>query len=140
MGPGRRANIKYTGGLVKDDGVVSSVAITAVVFSRLPHWTQLSKQPKAVQTEWNRMLTALRGHENHHVTIAQSHLNGLPAALNGIHEDDLKTTWQEQMDSLQGAQDQYDTDTTHGQTEGVSLDLSVEPTKDEEESEAAPSE
>ena len=125
-GMGGAKDIVYTTGTVNEDGIVSSVTITATLFTTLPNWTQLSSKPQAVQDEWNRMLGALRGHENHHVSIGRTHLEGLRTALAAIHEDDLATTWSEKMTALQNAQDEYDASTTNGQTEGVTLDYSVE--------------
>jgi predicted secreted Zn-dependent protease len=71
------------------------------------------------------MLGALRGHENHHVSIAETHMEGLRTALANIHEDDLATVWREKMQALQDAQDAYDTSTTNGQTEGVTLNYGI---------------
>jgi predicted secreted Zn-dependent protease len=132
-GLGGARDIAYSSGTVNDDGIVSSVTITATLFTTLPNWTQLSSKPQAVQDEWNRMLTALRGHENHHVSIGRTHLEGLRTALAAIHEDDLATTWSEKMTALQDAQNEYDATTTSGQTEGVNLDWSVEHPAEEEE-------
>jgi hypothetical protein len=134
-GMGGARDIAYTSGIVREDGIVSSVTITATLFTTLPNWTQLSSKPQAVQDEWNRMLGALRGHENHHVSIGRTHLEGLRTALAAIHEDDLATTWSEKMTALQNAQDEYDASTTNGQTEGVVLDYGVEQPAEEEEEE-----
>jgi predicted secreted Zn-dependent protease len=131
-GLGGARNIAYTTGTVRDDGIVSSVTITGQLFRILPRWTQLSSKSEAVRNEWNRMLGALSGHESRHVSIARTHLNALPAALSAIHESDLPTVWSEKMTALQDAQNEYDTTTTNGQTEGVTLDLNVEqPTESE---------
>ena len=134
-GMGGAKDIAYTSGTVNEDGIVSSVTITATLFTTLPNWTQLSSKPQAVQDEWNRMLGALRGHENHHVSIGRTHLEGLRTALAAIHEDDLATTWSEKMTALQDAQNEYDASTTSGQTEGVVLDYGVEQPPEEEEEE-----
>jgi hypothetical protein len=131
-GLGGARNIAYSTGTVNEDGIVSSVTITATLFTTLPSWTQLGSKPEAVRNEWNRMLSALRGHENHHVSIGRTHLEGLRTALAAIHENDLASTWSEKMAALQDAQNEYDTTTTNGQTEGVTIDLNVEQPAEEE--------
>ena len=134
-GLGGARNIAYSTGTVNEDGIVSSVTITATLFTTLPSWTQLGSKPEAVRNEWNRMLSALRGHENHHVSIARTHLEGLRTALAAIHEDDLGSTWSEKITALQDAQIEYDTSTHSGQDEGVTIDLNVEQPPEEEEEE-----
>ncbi len=125
-GRGGAENIVYNAGNVSSSGVVETISITATLFTRLPVWTGLASRPEPVRNEWNRMLDALRGHENHHVSVAQTALNGLKTSLNGVSETDLPALWQEAMSALQTAQDEYDTSTDHGQNEGVYLDANVE--------------
>jgi hypothetical protein len=133
-GLGGIRNIHMSSGSVGEDGIVSSVTITGEYFTSLPRWTHLSSKPERVQDEWNRMLAALTGHENHHVSIAQEHMNALPDTLSNIHEDDLHQVWGDAISALRQAQIDYDSETTNGQTEGVTLDAAVE---DEPEGEAA---
>jgi hypothetical protein len=125
-GRGGAENIAYSAGAVDADGIVTSIRITAVLFTELPNWRGLASKSERVRNEWNRMLGALRGHENNHVSIARTHLQELRSSLNGVTEDELPTLWREKIAALQAAQDEYDTSTTSGQTEGVTLDLSVE--------------
>ena len=140
-GRGGVRNLGYTTGTVNDDGIVSSVTITGAYFRTLPNWTQKSSQSSAVQGEWDRMLTALTGHENHHVSIARTHIEELRGELSSIREGDLASTWNAKVGptgALQTAQNDYDTSTTSGQSEGVSL---TEPTEEGEaagEAESAP--
>jgi predicted secreted Zn-dependent protease len=136
-GQGGARDLRYSGGTVNDDGIVSSVTITGVYFRILPNWTTLSSQSEAVRNEWNRMLGVLSTHETRHVTIARTHVEELRTELSSIHEDDLASTWETKMTALQNAQNEYDTTTTNGQTEGVNLDLSVGDEDEEVEEESA---
>ncbi|MPZ49076.1 MAG: DUF922 domain-containing protein [Dehalococcoidia bacterium] len=131
-GRGGAENIVYTAGAVDEDGIVTSIRITAVLFTELPSWRGLASKPERVRNEWNRMLAALRDHENNHVAIARTHLEELTTSLDGVSEDELPALWSEKMAALQGAQAEYDTATTSGQTEGVTLDLSLEEDETEE--------
>jgi hypothetical protein len=125
-GLGGARNIRGTPGTADADGILQSVTVTAELFTRLPNWTRLAGKPEPVRNEWNRMLAALRGHENHHVSIARTHLDALETTLSGIHEDDFQRVWGEAIAGLQTAQQDYDDSTHSGQDEGVTLDLNVE--------------
>lgn len=125
-GRGGARNIRGTPGPANADGILQSVTVTADLFTTLPNWTRLAGKPERVRNEWNRMLAALRGHENHHVSIARTHLEALETTLSGIHEDDFQQVWGDAIAGLQTAQQDYDDSTHSGQDEGVTLDLAVE--------------
>ena len=125
-GLGGARNIRGTPGPANEDGILQSVTVTAELFTSLPNWTRLAGKPEPVRNEWNRMLAALRGHENHHVSIARTHLESLETTLSGVHEDDFQRVWGEEIAALRAAQQEYDDSTHSGQDEGVTLDLAVE--------------
>ncbi len=125
-GQGGARNIVATPGAANADGILTSITITAVLFTTLPIWSRLASKPERVRNEWNRMLGALRGHEDHHVSIARTHLEELRTSLVGTSEAAFQSVWRGKMTALQAAQAAYDTSTTNGQTEGVMLDLNAE--------------
>ncbi|HEU0074024.1 MAG TPA: DUF922 domain-containing protein [Dehalococcoidia bacterium] len=125
-GLGGARNIRGTPGPANSDGILQSITVTADLFTTLPNWTRLAGKPERVRNEWNRMLAALRGHENQHVSIARTHLEALETRLSGIHEDDFQQVWGDAIAGLQTAQQDYDDSTHSGQDEGVTLDLAVE--------------
>jgi len=107
------------------DGVATSVAVTARITVELPRWTTLSKQPRRVQAEWNRMLTALRRHENEHVRIARERIQQLAGEMSGKPESDLPDIHARCLQELDTLSDAFDQRTDHGAKEGVTLDLNV---------------
>jgi len=125
-GLGGARNIRGTPGPANEDGILQSVTATAELFTNLPNWTRLAGKPEPVRNEWNRMLAALRDHENNHVSIARTHLEALETTLSGIHEDDFQQVWGDAIAGLRTAQQDYDDSTHSGQDEGVTLDLNVE--------------
>jgi len=107
------------------DGVATSVAVTARITVELPRWTTLSKQPRRVQAEWNRMLTALRRHENEHVRIARERIQQLAGEMSGKPESDLPDIHARCLQDLDTLSNAFDQRTDHGEKEGVTLDLKV---------------
>jgi hypothetical protein len=107
------------------DGVATSVSVTARITVELPRWTSLSKQPRRVQAEWNRMLAALRRHENEHVRIARERIQKLAGEMSGKPESELPDIHARCVQELDTLSDDFDTRTDHGQKEGVTLDLNV---------------
>jgi hypothetical protein len=114
-------NVQTTGGRV------TRVNITMRLTIRMPRWTQgYSEASAAARAEWQRMLTALQAHEDHHAAMARERAPRFKENILGQPAGEAGTRYQETLDDLQTDQDTYDTETSHGETEGVTLDTSIE--------------
>ena len=108
---------------------VSSIVVKAGYTITMPAWGVLSKQPKACQDEWNRMWKALRAHEDGHLDVFNKGVAALVKTLtalkSGTH-DDIDAVVNKALKDIQMGHDKYDASTTHGQKEGVKLDITEE--------------
>jgi predicted secreted Zn-dependent protease len=121
-------NLKYDS-VGDSKGNCTSVKITASYNITMPAWKELSQQPKVCQDEWNRMWKALRAHEDGHLDVFQKGLDALVKELtalkSGTH-DDVDKIFNKALKSIQAGHNAYDSKTSHGQTEGVKLDIADE--------------
>jgi len=119
-------NFRYT--YSSTNGVATRVNIILRLTIRLPQWTGAGwrSASAAAKSEWQRMLGCLRTHENGHVDIARSWASTLQQRLLNQPEADLGSLWEAGLADHQTEQDAYDTRTRHGQTQGVTLDLSIQ--------------
>jgi predicted secreted Zn-dependent protease len=114
------------------NGRTTRVNVTLRLTIRLPRWQEgRADASDAARTEWDRMMGALRTHENGHADIAREWAPTVRERLLGVQEGNVASRYSQVRGQVQTRQDEYDTQTQHGQTQGVSLDLSV----DQEEAE-----
>lgn len=118
------------------NGRVTRVDITLRLTIRLPSWQEGRDQasPEA-RAEWDRMMAALRAHEERHAEIAREWAPRFKQRILGVRGGNATARYNQVKAQVDQRQAQYDTQTTHGQTEGVSLDLSVDQEQAEEEAE-----
>jgi len=102
-----------------------TVTLHANLHKRLPRWVQYSGASEAVKAEWDRMMVNLERHEQHHVDIAIEEADNLATALIGVEVREIAETVTEANREMHDRQVEYDTDTNHGQNEGVTLDTSI---------------
>lgn len=102
-----------------------TVNLHANLHKRLPTWAQYTSASVAVKAEWDRMMVALERHEQHHVDIAIEEANNLATALIGVEISEIADSVTEANREMHDRQVKYDTDTNHGQDEGVTLDTSI---------------
>jgi predicted secreted Zn-dependent protease len=109
------------------NGRVTRVDITLRMTIRLPRWQEGRDEasPEA-RAEWDRMMAALRAHEERHAEIAREWAPRFKQRMLGVRARNATATYNQVKREADAAQRQYDTDTQHGQTEGVSLDLSID--------------
>jgi predicted secreted Zn-dependent protease len=125
---------RFEGNLTYDSVGDSKGNCTAVTIKpsyniTMPAWKELSKQPKTCQDEWNRMWKALRGHEDGHLEVFQKGLDALVKQLTALKtgtHDDVDKIFKKALKSIQDGHNKYDSSTTHGQSEGVKLDIADE--------------
>ena len=110
------------------DGQTSRVNIVLRLQIRLPRWQGegWDHASGAVKTEWRRMLQALREHEDGHAVISRNWAPTFKERLLNLPEADVQGEYDQVLQEVNDEQGQYDDRTQHGQTQGVSLDLSIE--------------
>jgi hypothetical protein len=109
------------------EGVIDRANISLGLRIRLPRWRGRGwrRASEPVKAEWNRMLESLRAHENRHAEIARSWAPQLQDLLLNQPESEQSSIWTNGLASHETAQSTYDADTSHGQTEGVTLDTTI---------------
>jgi predicted secreted Zn-dependent protease len=122
-----RCNVRYTYSYSATNGRVTSVTLTVNITIRMPRWSGQGYQnaSPAARAEWNRMVAALGAHENQHAGIGRTWAPTIRSRLLSAAEADLNSTLTQGISDAQVDQDQFDSDTDHGQTQGVSLDTSI---------------
>lgn len=120
------ANYRYT--YSATGGRTTRVNVTLTLTIRLPRWRGAGWRAasRPAREEWNRMVAALRAHEDHHAEIARTWAPIFRERLFDIDEGDVELEGSNVEAEAQAEQDQYDADSAHGQNEGVSLDTSIE--------------
>lgn len=116
------------------NGRVTRVDITLRLTIRLPRWQEGRDEaaPEA-RAEWDRMMAALRAHEERHAEIAREWAPRFKQRILGVPAGNATATYNQVKREADAAQRQYDAETHHGQTEGVTLDLSIDQEQPEEE-------
>ena len=99
----------------------SQVNITLDITILLPEWNGLDLASPAEQREWNRMMTALRAHEEHHAEIGRKWAPLFQTRLLGKLKSKIAAEHKKILADFMKEVKQYDDDTKHGQTEGVTL-------------------
>jgi predicted secreted Zn-dependent protease len=109
-------------------GRATRVDIILTPTIRLPRLQVSGEKPLSpkAQKEWDRMLTALKTHENNHDKIARRRASVIRNSLVGKKESQLGDKFEKAVGKAQKAHDKYDKKTQNGKTEGVKLDLSIE--------------
>jgi predicted secreted Zn-dependent protease len=107
---------------------VDRVNIVLILTITLPRWTGdgWRRASPAAKAEWNRMLAALRTHENGHADIARSFVHQVQEHPLNHPESEFQTLFTEGQNPHEDRQRAYDAETSHGETQGVSLDTSID--------------
>jgi hypothetical protein len=110
------------------NGRTTRVDVTLTLTVRLPRWQGQGwdDASEAVKGEWRRMLRALATHEEGHADIARDWAPTVRERLLNRPEGNVQQRYSQVLGEVRTDQDRYDDQTNHGQTQGVSLDLSIE--------------
>ena len=108
---------------------IDTVRIDAVSTITLPRWIGYETAREADQAEWDRYITALRGHEKGHTDRGEAQLARLEEALRSLRPaldcdmliDDARSMADRFNASIQMEQSLYDDMTNHGVTQGAAL-------------------
>jgi hypothetical protein len=103
------------------NGTITRVDVTLTRTIWLPRWVERDQASAAERAEWDRMVRNLRTHENGHATKARTWAPRLKQRMLNQPESEEATIKETFLTDHQAEQDQYDTDTQHGKTQGVSL-------------------
>jgi predicted secreted Zn-dependent protease len=110
-----------------EHGHVTDVTLAVATRVTLPNWSGHQSASAAEQREWDRFAAALQAHEQGHLELVVSHLNGLDQQMLGVPHDHAQGIYHHAQQQLQAASDAYDQQTNHGQSTGTVIDLSVVP-------------
>ena len=110
------------------NGRATKVDINLTLTIRLPRWqgkgwNQASDGAKA---EWNRMLEALRTHEDSHAEIARRGASMIQAGLMNQRSGRINARFNQLKRQVDRETKQFDQQTNHGRNDGVTLDLSIQ--------------
>lgn len=106
-----------------EGNTIAEAQVDVQVTVTMPHWAAASSAPVAEQAEWERFLEALTRHEQGHVDLARSYLENADSLLQGGDEHSAAQQWQDNLQNLQTASDQYDTGNNHGENEGTVINM-----------------
>jgi len=109
-----------------DNGVVSSVTVGVPQRKTMPRWQGYADAPQPVKEEWDRFWRALDSHEQGHFDLVTSHLVNLDQVLVGQPVQDVQRVFNDAVAGLDAASSAYDVQTSHGVTQGTTIDLDVE--------------
>jgi len=92
----------------------------------MPHWQGYGGAPQPIKDEWDRFWRALDTHEQGHFDLVTSYLAGLERVLVGQPVSDVQRIFNDAVAGLNAASSAYDVHTSHGVTQGTTIDLGVE--------------
>ena len=88
----------------------------------MPHWAEYDSATPAEKAEWDRFVQALHDHENGHIDIVRQYTENADVMMEGLHEHEADQRWQQNLQALQHASDQYDAGTDHGRNAGTTIE------------------
>lgn len=107
---------------------VSSVTIAPTFKITMPTWSAYKDQPQTCKDTWDSMWVALRKHEEGHRKLFEQAMTNLISRLETSETTmsvrDVADLMDKASSDLQGEQDNYDTKTEHGASQGVELLIS----------------
>jgi len=109
-----------------DGNNITSAEAKVVIKLTMPMWADQDSASPEAQAEWNRFWQALKDHEDGHARLVEQHLDGIEQQLIGKSPTDAATHWQNALNALQQASDDYDNSTNHGIATGTTLDTSIQ--------------
>jgi predicted secreted Zn-dependent protease len=104
---------------------VTGATLTVDLEVLTPAWANRSDANDAVRAEWDRWSQALMTHEMGHADLAYQYLDNFETSLIGMPKDDAWSAFNQCKADLQQASDDYDTATSHGVSQGTTLDTSI---------------
>jgi predicted secreted Zn-dependent protease len=109
-----------------DGDIVSSATVNVTQRMTMPRWPGYTHASDAAKAEWDRFWHALEQHEEGHFHLVQSYLATLDQQLVGQHRDAVQRGFEQALNDLATASENYDAQTNHGLSYGTVLDVSVD--------------
>jgi len=100
---------------------VTSVTIDVPITVTLPQWTPPASECDNTKNTWNKFITPLTAHEQHHVDIDKKIFGALPQKIVGKADKDVDDIANAAVDQSDKEQAAYDTTSDHGKNEGVAI-------------------
>lgn len=114
------------------NGNVTSVTLTLAPVIEMPSWSGYTSATKEQKASWDAMYAKLLAHENKHHEIQKAAIEDLKKAIKSaktLDANGLRDLIAKNQADTQKKQDAYDSSSGHGAKEGVTLDLSVDPSE-----------
>jgi hypothetical protein len=103
-----------------------TVSVTCPIALEMPSWALPADMGPNTRAEFNRWLGALRTHEQGHIDRVHQHFDGLAQRLAEMSYASALGLFNTTKTNLQTASDGYDTETSHGISQGTTIGLSIE--------------
>jgi hypothetical protein len=103
-----------------------SVSVVCPILLEMPSWALPEDMGPRTQAEFTRWLGALRTHEQGHIDRVHQHFEGLAERLSRLSFARAEQLFNTTKTNLQTASDTYDASTSHGVSQGTTLDLAIE--------------
>jgi predicted secreted Zn-dependent protease len=100
---------------------IKRVQVDVYVEISMPHWSGYDAATPAEKAEWDRFYAALQTHEQGHIDLVRSYTENADVMMEGLDEHGAAQKWQENLQALQQASDQYDTGNDHGRNAGTTI-------------------
>ena len=120
-----------------DANNIAAAAVDVRVTVSMPHWAGRHGRPAAEVAEWERFLGALHAHEQGHIDLVQQYLQYADTLIEGCTEQTAAQQWQDNLNALQQASDDYDASNDHGRNAGTTIELPDSSTDEAESEEGA---
>lgn len=107
-----------------DDVTCTGLVITAAPTIAMPKWPGASKLKGQEKKDWQKMMTALKKHEDSHHKKWKKAAEDFKKArekAGDFPKKDVAKTMKAFFTKAQGVMDKYDGSTNHGESEGVTL-------------------
>jgi predicted secreted Zn-dependent protease len=109
-----------------DNDVVSTVTVTVQQRKTMPYWQGFADATQPMKDEWDRFWRALDTHEQGHFDLVRTHLETVDQVLVGQLVGNVQRVFNDVVAALDAASSAYDAYTSHGLTQGTSIDLGAE--------------
>ena len=103
-----------------------TVSVACPISLEMPSWALPADMGPRTRAEFTRWLGALRTHEQGHIDRVHQHFDGLAERMSQLPFTRAQGLFNTTKTNLQTASDAYDTATSHGISQGTTLDLSIE--------------
>ena len=91
--------------------------LTLTLAIKMPVWNHYASRPRVERREWNRVMRALRVHEDGHIDLFKREAPTTLTQLEAASPSTIQTVMKNEKQRIQGLSDAYDRRTDHGRTQ-----------------------